>query len=166
MKTSTNIELKGWSNLYQPKSMRVNIREWLTENGLQDDAATVKESATFGDFEKCQKGEKELDWERYEALLESHADTFLRDVIFAAVEAAPFFVPGWRYRCIKAVKGDFTKGETYEQTHEPTQWFGWLRNNKGEAHGWPQPQDIARVCNTHDMKPEAVDPRLYFEPVA
>lgn len=88
MKTSNiNIELKGWRELYQPKSMSVNVREWLTENGLQKDAATVKEGATFGDFAACQKAEKELDWEKYEALLEGDADTFLRDVIYSAVKS-------------------------------------------------------------------------------
>lgn len=88
MKTSINKELKGWTKLYTPKSLNVNVREWLKENGLADDAKSISEKATFKDFQDCEQGEDGLDWERYEDLTIGHVDTFLRDVIYSAVEAA------------------------------------------------------------------------------
>ena len=76
-----------------------------------------------------------------------------------------FFIKGKKYRCIKSVKGDFTKGKVYEQSSDPTQWYGYFRNDKGILHVWPQPDNIAHNCDLYDMKPEDIDPRLYFEPV-
>ena len=76
-----------------------------------------------------------------------------------------FFTKGKKFRCIKSVKGDFTKGKVYEQSSDPTQWYGYFRNDKGILHVWPQPDNIAHNCDLYDMKPEDIDPRLYFEPV-
>ena len=82
-----------------------------------------------------------------------------------------FFTKGKKYRCIKSVvmkkggKTAFKAGSIYEQTNEPTHWVGWLRNEQGERHGWPQPVYIADEVKTWGTKPEDIDPRLYFEPV-
>lgn len=81
-----------------------------------------------------------------------------------------FFTKGKKYRCIKSVvkkggKTAFKAGSIYEQTNEPTYWVGWLRNEQGERHGWPQPVYIADEAKTWGTKPEDLDPRLYFEPV-
>ncbi len=79
---------------------------------------------------------------------------------------APFFTPGTRYRCIKAVKDAFTAGNIYEQSSDPTRWHGYFRNDKGTLHVWPQPAEIAHSCELHDMQPADIDPRNYFEPVS
>lgn len=76
-----------------------------------------------------------------------------------------FFTKGKKYRCIKSVKGNFTKGKVYEQSSDPTQWYGYFHNDKGILHVWPQPAQIDHCCELYDMKPEGIDPRLYFEPV-
>jgi hypothetical protein len=76
-----------------------------------------------------------------------------------------FFTKGKKYRCIKSVKGDFTKGKVYDQSSDPTQWYGYFHNDKGILHVWPQPAQIDHSCELYDMKPEDIDPRLYFEPV-
>ena len=76
-----------------------------------------------------------------------------------------FFTNGKKYRCIKSVKGDFTKGKVYDQSSDPTQWYGYFHNDKGILHVWPQPAQIDPSCELYDMKPEDIDPRLYFEPV-
>ena len=76
-----------------------------------------------------------------------------------------FFTKGKKYCCIKSVKGDFTKGKVYEQSLDPTQCYGYFRNDKGILHVWPQPVYIANMVKAWDMKPEDIDPRLYFEPV-
>lgn len=87
-------------------------------------------------------------------------------------KSGQFFTPGTRYRCIKSVvmkKGGetaFKAGSIYEQTNEPTHWVGWLRNEQGKRHGWPQPIYIADEVKTWGTKPEDIDPRLYFEPVS
>ena len=80
-------------------------------------------------------------------------------------KSTEFFTPGTRYLCIKSVKGDFTKGSIYEQSSDPTQWYGYFRNDKGILHVWPQPVYLADMVKAWDMKPEDIDPRLYFEPV-
>ena len=83
-----------------------------------------------------------------------------------------FFTKGTKYRCIKSVimkkggKTAFKAGSIYEQSSDPTAWCGWLTNDGGESHGWPQPINIAKACEVWDMKPEDNDPRLYFEPVS
>ena len=77
-----------------------------------------------------------------------------------------FFVPGMRYRCIKSVKGSFTKGKVYEQASEATDYYGWLTNNKGKRHSWPQPSNIADQCETWGFAPEDIDPREYFKSIA
>ena len=77
-----------------------------------------------------------------------------------------FFTNGKKYRCIKSVKGDFTKGKVYEQSSDPTQWYGYFRNDKGIHHVWPQPAQIDHSCELYGMKPKDIDPRLYFEPVS
>ena len=76
-----------------------------------------------------------------------------------------FFVPGMRYRCIKSVKGSFTKGKVYEQASEATDYYGWLTNNKGEHHSWPQPSNIDDQCETWGFVPEDIDPREYFKKI-
>ena len=83
-----------------------------------------------------------------------------------------FFTKGKKYRCIKSVIGNksgretFTKGQVYEQYTEPSVFYGWLRNNQGERHAWPQIDEMADYLETWpDTKPEDIDPRLYFEPV-
>lgn len=82
-----------------------------------------------------------------------------------------FFTNGKKYRCIKSVvmkkggKTVFKAGSIYEQTNDPTHWVGWLRNEQGERHAWPQPVYIADEVKTWGTKPEDIDPRLYFEPV-
>jgi len=82
-----------------------------------------------------------------------------------------FFTKGKKYRCTKSVvmkKGGettFKAGSIYEQTNEPTYFVGWLRNEKGDRHAWPQPVYIADMVKAWDTKPEDIDPRLYFEPV-
>ena len=83
---------------------------------------------------------------------------------------APFFTPDTRYRCTRTVIDDeghetFTKGQIYEQASEPTIYYGWLRNNSGTRHAWPQPQEIANECEAWGWKPADIDPRNYFEPV-
>ena len=81
-----------------------------------------------------------------------------------------FFTKGKKYRCIKSVvmkkggKTAFKAGSIYEQVCEPTHWVGWLRNEQGERHAWPQPVYIADEVKTWGTKPEDIDPRLYFEP--
>lgn len=83
-----------------------------------------------------------------------------------------FFTKGKKYRCIKSVIGNksgretFTKGQIYEQYTEPSVFYGWLRNNQGERHAWPQIDEMADYLETWpETKPEDIDPRLYFEPV-
>jgi hypothetical protein len=60
----------------------------------------------------------------------------------------------------------FKAGQIYEQASEPTAWCGWLTNDGGESHGWPQPANIAKACEVWDLTPEDADPRNYFEPVS
>lgn len=74
----------------------------------------------------------------------------------------PFFVKGATYRCIKGVENRFTVGKTYCQHKAPSEWFGWLTNDIGECHAWPQPSNIANECRIWDWTPEDVDPRMYF----
>lgn len=83
-----------------------------------------------------------------------------------------FFTKGKKYRCIKSVTSNkngretFTKGQIYEQYTEPSVFYGWLRNNQGERHAWPQIDEMADYLETWpETKPEDIDPRLYFEPV-
>lgn len=89
-----------------------------------------------------------------------------------ASEITEFFTKGKKYRCIKSVIGNksgretFTKGQIYEQYTEPSAFYGWLRNNQGERHAWPQLDEMTDYLETWpDTKPEDIDPRLYFEPV-
>ena len=77
-----------------------------------------------------------------------------------------FFTKGTKYRCIKGIKDSFTKGRIYEQSSNPTQWFGYFSNDQGLHHVWPQPDNIAHECELWGYKPEDIDPRNYFEPVA
>jgi hypothetical protein len=98
---------------------------------------------------------------------------YLTEEVFAnEIEPAPFFIAGQKYRCIKSVKmkkgGEvtFKAGKVYEQSCDPSHWCGWLENEQGERHGWPQPVYIEHECETWDTKPEDIDPRQYFEAVA
>ena len=93
------------------------------------------------------------------------------EVFAEEIELDAFFIVGKKYRCIKDVvmknggKTAFKAGSIYEQTNEPTHWVGWLRNEQGDRHGWPQPVYIPDTVKTWGSKPEDIDPRLYFEPV-
>jgi len=86
-------------------------------------------------------------------------------------ENKPFFIAGTKYRCIRDVKMNksgnvaFKAGKVYEQTCEPSHWCGWLTNEKGDRHAWPQPVYVADTVKTWGSKPDDIDPRLYFEPV-
>jgi hypothetical protein len=82
------------------------------------------------------------------------------------VREQKFFVKGMHYRCIKTVKGSFTRGKVYEQCSEATEHYGWLANNKGEHHCWPQPGNISDQCGKWGFAPEDIDPREYFEVIA
>ena len=94
-----------------------------------------------------------------------------RDKANGQIKDDSFFIKGKKYRCIKSVvmkkggKTAFKAGNIYEQVCEPTHWVGWLRNEQGERHAWPQPVYIADEVKTWGTKPEDIDPRLYFEPV-
>ena len=79
---------------------------------------------------------------------------------------ADFFTKGTKYRCIKGIKDSFTKGRIYEQSSNPTQWFGYFSNDQGLHHVWPQPDNIAHECELWGYKPEDIDPRNFFEPVS
>ena len=103
---------------------------------------------------------------------ESDGFEYLTEEIFPnEIEPAPFFTAGTKYRCIRDVKmkkgGEtaFKAGSTYEQTDAPTHWVGWLRNEQGDRHGWPQPVYIPQEVKTWGTKPEDIDPRNYFEAV-
>lgn len=86
-------------------------------------------------------------------------------------EPAPFFVAGMRYRCTRDVvmkksrKKAFRAGTIYEQTADPSPFYGWLTNEQGERHAWAQPAELAEHCKTWNSKPEDNDPRQYFEAV-
>lgn len=112
--------------------------------------------------------EDESDEDTPDTLQESEdiSDTDESDQNGDTSEAAPFFTPGTRYRCIKSVKDAFTAGRIYEQASDPTRWHGYFRNDKGISHTWPQPAEIAHACELFNMKPEDTDPRQYFEAVS
>lgn len=76
-----------------------------------------------------------------------------------------FFQVGARYRCKKAVKGYFAQGSVYGQSASPTEHFGWLVNDEGIPHVWPQPASISETAGIWDIEPEDIDPRIYFEQV-
>ena len=91
MKTSTNKEIKGWRNIYAPKSASVKVADWLTENGLEDDAKNIAPEASFADFAKFINGKNKygdniIDVDSCEVeLCYGHMDSFLRDVIYDAL---------------------------------------------------------------------------------
>lgn len=111
---------------------------------------------------------------KYDETQRRHSDGFeyLTEEVFEnEIEPASFFTAGVKYRCTRDVvsmKGrtTFKAGNVYEQTNEPTYFVGWLRNEQGERHTWPQPVYIADEVKTWGYKPEDIDPRNYFEPVA
>lgn len=84
-----------------------------------------------------------------------------------------FFTAGTTYRCIRDVvltKGGkpsfkFKAGNVYEQTEPATKWYGWLTNEHGERHSWPQPWYAEHEANIWNTPVELMDPRNYFEPV-
>lgn len=175
MKTSTSAPLKGWRNTYAPKCENINVREWLKENGLQNDAPTIRPRATFRNFRNCLDQGGRVDFRLLKRYTLRDMDTFLRDAIYSALEAIepdrPFFTPGTRYRCIREVRFyrpgyvAFHEGKIYAQYCESSTQFGWLTNDQGNRHTWPQPAQIAELCRGHNIRPENADPRLYFEPV-
>lgn len=83
----------------------------------------------------------------------------------------PFFVKGRNYRCIKDVvinksgRTAFKAGTVYKQACEPTCFFGWLSDERGERHAWPQPERVKHEAMIWGSTPESMDSRLYFEPV-
>ena len=84
-----------------------------------------------------------------------------------------FFTKGTRYRCTRDVimkskkrEKAFTAGDIYEQATEATQFYGWLLNNQGDRHAWPQPAYIDHEVRIWDTTPADIDPRNYFEPVS
>lgn len=96
---------------------------------------------------------------------------YLTEEVFPSeIEPAPFFTAGTKYRCIRDVKmkksGEtaFRAGNVYEQSCEPSRWCGWLKNEQGKRHSWPQPVYIADIVKTWGSKPEDIDPACFFEP--
>jgi hypothetical protein len=94
MKTSTNKEIKGWNNIYTPKNLKVKVAEWLAENDLEDDAKNIDANATFADFKKFIQGTNEYGMQvvdvqacEIEYCENGYMDSFLRDVIFDALDA-------------------------------------------------------------------------------
>ena len=94
MKTSTNIELKGWNNTFVPKNLKVKVSAWLAENGLEEDAQNIDSTATFADFKQFiigtdKHGLQIVDCEacQREYVENGYMDSFLRDVIFDALSA-------------------------------------------------------------------------------
>ena len=94
MKTSTNVELKGWMNTFVPKSLDVNVREWLLENEMtEDDARVFEPDTTFADLRSCAKvidkfGNRTLDYDRLGAFCTTDdMDSTLRDITFDAAFA-------------------------------------------------------------------------------
>ena len=83
-----------------------------------------------------------------------------------------FFTNGTKYRCMRTVINDkgvecFTAGKVYDQHWNPTAHYGWLTNNQGHRHAWPQPCEVSNECeNFDDLTAEDIDPRNYFEAVA
>ncbi|MBQ8938352.1 MAG: hypothetical protein IJ066_11665 [Bacteroidaceae bacterium] len=179
MKTSTNKELKCWKNTFAPKNENILIADWLRENDMAVDADKTEGYVKFSDLRKYIVGQRGgrniIDCEAMgEIMKDDYIDSFLRDILFDALDAIEnnetreqnFFVPGMRYRCIKSVKGSFTKRKVYEQASEASDHYGWLTNNKGERHSWPQPSNIANQCETWGFAPEDIDPRVYFKSIA
>jgi len=94
MKTSTNIEVKGWNKIYTPKNLKVKVAAWLAENDLADDAKNIDSKATFKDFQKFiigtdEHGLQTVDVQACEReyVENGYMDSFLRDVIFDALTA-------------------------------------------------------------------------------
>ena len=94
MKTSTNKEIKGWRNTFTPKDLTVNVREWLLENGQDEDDATIFDAeTTFADLKSClagkdQYGVQEIDYDKLGQFCCTNAlDSFLRDITFDALSA-------------------------------------------------------------------------------
>lgn len=93
MKTSTNKEIKGWKNIYTPKSVTIKVADWLSENGLEDDAKNIAKDASFADFAKFINGKNKyganiVDVDSCEIeFCYGHMDSFLRDVVFDALDA-------------------------------------------------------------------------------
>lgn len=92
MKTSTNKELKGWRNIFAPKSLTVSVAEWLRENDLAEDADNIEEWATFADFKKSiekvdRDGRYTLSNKYLDYAKDNYIDSFLRDVIYDGLRA-------------------------------------------------------------------------------
>ena len=92
MKTSTNKELNGWSKIYSPKNLKVNVREWLLDNGQDDEDAEIFDTnTTFADLKSCVTGKDEygcnvLDYDNLGRFCAVQAlDSFLRDLTFDAL---------------------------------------------------------------------------------
>lgn len=91
MKTSTKKEINGWRNIFTPKNLKVNVSEWLLENGHDEDDASVFEGITFGDLKKCilgkdSYGKNIINWDKLDELTGyAYMDSYLRDVTFDAL---------------------------------------------------------------------------------
>lgn len=161
--TTTEKIMKGWNNVKAPASLTVKVGEWMQENGFDADDVALVGNLTLQDYAACFDGNI-CDTERMDAMSQGHLDTYLRDAIFDAIQAVPFFVAGGEYRCKKGVRGSFRKGRTYIP-RRVNDYFAWFQNDKGEPHTWPQPENIGFECKAHDMKWKDIDPRFYFERV-
>lgn len=92
MKTSTKKQINGWNGIYTPKNLKVNVCEWLRENGHdEEDCNVIFDETTFGDLKGCvasvdKNGTRTLDWDKLNNyLLTYYIDSYLRDVIFDAL---------------------------------------------------------------------------------
>lgn len=82
-----------------------------------------------------------------------------------------FFTEGKKYRCTRDVVMNrtnevaFKAGKVYEQVVKPSAFYGWLTNEQGDRHAWPQTHYVEHEAKIWGMKPEDCDARRYFEPV-
>lgn len=155
-------------------NMRTPLVEFLNEeyDRLKVEGWIKETQGKWGPL--CRWINKKEEKERAKAIREAEKAEKERETatLEPASEITEFFTKGKKYRCINSVIGNksgretFTKGKVYEQYTEPSVFYGWLRNNQGERHAWPQIDEIADYLETWpDTKPEDIDPRLYFEPV-
>lgn len=167
----TDMEDKG-SNYYYWRKAVTEFVDSEYDRLLQ--AGYIKETEGQNGRTLCRWINKKEEKERAKAIREAEKAEKEREkaTLEPVSEITEFFTKGKKYRCIKSVIGNksgremFTKGQVYEQYTEPSVFYGWLRNNQGERHAWPQIDEMADYLETwSEAKPEDIDPRLYFEPV-
>lgn len=82
-----------------------------------------------------------------------------------------FFTDGKKYRCTRDVvmkktgRVAFKAGNIYNQTVAPSAYYGWLTNEQGERHAWPQAHYVEHEARIWGMTPDECDARNYFEPM-